>query len=61
MHVVPERATVRTCEECSHCHFHPNGAPSAAISLFRVSEQNHHCDGLAGDERIRCGSAWLPS
>lgn len=32
MHVVPDGATVRTCEECSHCHFHPNGAPSAAVS-----------------------------
>lgn len=61
MRVVPDGATLRTCEECSHCHFHLNGAPSASVSLFRVSEQNHHCDGLAEDERIACGSACLPS
>lgn len=61
MHVVPDGATVRTCEACSHCHLHLNGAQSAAVSLFRAAEQDHHWDGLAEDERIGCGSACLPS
>lgn len=32
---------------CSHCRFHLNGTPSAVISLFRVSVQKYHCEGLA--------------